>query len=101
MKSHSGMVYTVGGGTFLVKSTKQLVVSKSSTRAEVIAASDGCDELLSLMEFINFLTDREGKARLYQDNTNATTPNVYRLDLTNFGVSIERFGFQCPAYENE
>ncbi len=47
------------------------MVSKSSTEAEVIAASDGCNYLLSLMEFINFQTGREGKARLYQDNTNA------------------------------
>ncbi len=52
--SHSRMVYTTGGGTFLAKSTKPSVVSKSSTEAEVIAASDGCNDLLSLMEFINF-----------------------------------------------
>ncbi len=55
----------------MAKSTKQSVVSKSSTEAEVIAASDGCNDLLSLMEFINFQTGREGKARLYQDNTSA------------------------------
>jgi hypothetical protein len=71
MKSHSGMVYTAGGGTFLAKSTKQSVVSKSSTEAEVIAASDGCNDLLSLMEFINFQTGRQGKAVLFQDNTSA------------------------------
>ncbi len=71
MKSHSGMVYTAGGGTFLAKSTKQSVVSKSLTEAELIAASDGCNDLLSLMEVINFQTGREGKARLYQDNTSA------------------------------
>ncbi len=71
MKSHSGMVYTAGGGTFLAKSTKQSVVSKSSTEAEVIAASDGCNDLLSLMEFINFQTGRQGKAVLLQDNTSA------------------------------
>jgi hypothetical protein len=68
MKSQSGMVYTAGGGTFLAKSTKQSVVSKSSTEAEVIAASDGCNDLLSLMEFINFQTDREG---IYEDSTSA------------------------------
>jgi hypothetical protein len=71
MKSHSGMVYTAGGGTFLAKSTKQSVVSKSSTEAEVIAASDGCNDLLSLMEFINFQTGRQGKVVLFQDNTSA------------------------------
>jgi hypothetical protein len=71
MKSHSGMVYIVGGGTFLAKSTKQSVVSKSSTEAEVITASDGCNDLLSLMEFINFQTGKQGKAVLFQDNTSA------------------------------
>jgi hypothetical protein len=71
MKSHSGMVYTAGGSTFLAKSLKQWVVSKSSTEAEVIVASDGCNDVLSLMEFINFQAGREGKARPYQDNTSA------------------------------
>ncbi len=61
MKSHSGMVY-MGGGTFLAKSTKHSVVSESSTEADVIAASDGCNDLLSLTKFINFQTGREGKA---------------------------------------
>ncbi len=65
------MVYTAGGGTFLAKSTKQLVVSKSSTEAEVIATSDGCNDLLSLREFINFQTGLVEMERLYQDNISA------------------------------
>ncbi len=67
----SPAVYTFPECTFLAKSTKQSVVSKSSIEAEVIAASDGCNDLLSRMEFINFQTGREGKARLYQDSTSA------------------------------
>ncbi len=37
------------------------------------------DFLLSLMEFINFQTGREGKARLYQDNTSAIRRTVNHL----------------------
>ena len=40
MKSHSGVVISVGAGAVLAKSSKQRCVSKSSTEAELIAVSD-------------------------------------------------------------
>jgi hypothetical protein len=39
-KSHTGMAVTVGGGCIIAKSTKQKIVTKSSTEAELVALSD-------------------------------------------------------------
>jgi hypothetical protein len=41
---------------------------------------------LSLMEFINFQTGREGKARLYQDNATAIDYTKMENHLTKQGT---------------
>ena len=72
MKSHSGVVLTLGQGFFYVKSTKQKMVSKSSTEAELIAVSDHLGIVLWAKDFIYYLCNifnvNGMKTKLLQDN---------------------------------
>jgi hypothetical protein len=67
-KSHSGMAITLGKGVIAVKSTKQKIMSKSSTEAELIAASDMAGYALHLYAFLKELCFSECRLTLYQDN---------------------------------
>ena len=67
-KSHSGMLVTLGGGPVFVKSTKQQVVAKSSTEAELIALSDGASTVIWGREFLLAQGEPLGPAVIYQDN---------------------------------
>lgn len=70
-KSHSGFVLTLGKGALLVKSSKQHIVTKSSTEAEVVAASDMATDILNAQ---SFLMNQGYKMRvpiLLQDNQSA------------------------------
>jgi len=48
MKSHSGMMVTLGQGSLLTVSTKQKCVSKSSTEAELNAVTDMIGQAIEL-----------------------------------------------------
>ena len=51
-KSHSGMILTLEGGTILAKSSYQSILTKSSTEAEVVAASDCGTDLIAAEDFL-------------------------------------------------
>ena len=68
MKSHSGMVISLGEGAILAVSTKQKCVSKSSTEAELIAVTDLLPEAFHLRKIIEAITRKNVKIILYQDN---------------------------------
>jgi hypothetical protein len=70
-KSHSGLVISLGSGPIMVKSAKQKVVSKSSTEAELIAASDMCSQVLWNRNFLIHLGEDVPPAIVYQDNKSA------------------------------
>ena len=69
-KSHTGSCVVIGDvGAVHCKSSKQTIVSKSSTEAELIALSDSANQGLHLR---NFLLDQGydmGPVIIYQDNT--------------------------------
>jgi hypothetical protein len=70
-KSHTGVIATVGmnGGAAYTSSTKQKLVTKSSTEAELVAANDGTNQIIWMRNFImdiGFNIDKP--SILYQDN---------------------------------
>ena len=70
MKSHTGCVIQIGecGGPMYSKSVKQSIVSKSSTEAELIAASDMASQIIWLRNFMQAQGHEMGPAILFQDN---------------------------------
>jgi len=67
-KSHTGVFITLGSGPIYVQSSKQKLVSKSSTEAELIGVSDGLSQFLWVREFILYQGYNFGATTLYQDN---------------------------------
>jgi hypothetical protein len=67
-KSHSGMAVCVASGPLLVKSTKQKIVTKSSTEAELIALSDMSSNVIWIRDFLIAQGYTLPPARVYQDN---------------------------------
>jgi len=67
-KSHTGVCITLGGGFFYVSSTKQNLVSKSSTEAELIGVSDGLSQVLWVRNFLLSQGHNVGPAIVWQDN---------------------------------
>jgi hypothetical protein len=79
-KSHSGMFITTGLGPVLVKSTKQKIVTKSSTEAELVALSDLSSLGIWLKDFITAQGEKQVQVKVYQDNMST-------LSLINNGGS--------------
>jgi hypothetical protein len=67
-KSHTGVCMLLGKGAFYVQSSKQKIVSKSSTESELIAVSDGLSEVIWARNFLLNQGVRLGPAVVYQDN---------------------------------
>jgi hypothetical protein len=68
-KSHTGCAIVVGyGGPVYTKSTKQKIVTKSSTEAELVGMSDTASQAIYLRNFIIAQGYDIGPAILYQDN---------------------------------
>ena len=67
-KSHSGMCIALGEGPIYVKSSKQKIVTKSSTEAELVALSDGCSQVIWSREFLLNQGYKVDAATIYQDN---------------------------------
>ena len=68
-RSHTGCVIVLGGaGPVFVRSTKQKLVTKSSTEAELVALSDSASQALHLRNFVIAQGYDTGPAVIYQDN---------------------------------
>ena len=66
-RSHSGLSISLGLGSLLSKSTKQKIVTKSSTESELVCASDSISIAYYLRDFLNDL-GYHTVITLYQDN---------------------------------
>ena len=67
-KAHTGVCITIGSGFFYVSSTKQKLVSKSSTEAELIGPSDGLSQVIWVRNFLISQGYNVGPAVIWQDN---------------------------------
>lgn len=67
-KSHTGIVIFVGGALVFVSSSKQKLVTKSSSEAELVAASDATPEGIHTRELLLGQGYQVGPSTLYQDN---------------------------------
>ena len=67
-RSHSGLVIKLGGSTVLCKSSKQKIMSKDSTEAELVALSDMVMQVLKAYEFMQSQGYGKNPPVLYQDN---------------------------------
>jgi hypothetical protein len=68
-KSHTGVTISMGKGPIMSKSTKQKLVSKSSTEAELIALSDSASVVIWVRNFLTAQGYKMPPAEVYQDNT--------------------------------
>jgi hypothetical protein len=68
LKSHSGVMFSIGTGSIYVSSTKQSCVSKSSTEAELIAFTDYIGEAMSTRNILEDITRMPVKLIVHQDN---------------------------------
>jgi hypothetical protein len=68
MKSHSGLVLSLGCGPIDASSTKQKINTKSSAEAELIALSDKATRAIWCREFLTHQGHPPAPATLYQDN---------------------------------
>ena len=67
-RSHTGSCITLGKGAVHAKSTKQKLVSKSSTEAELVALSDEASQVLWTRNFLEQQGYAMQPARVFQDN---------------------------------
>jgi hypothetical protein len=67
-KGHTGIIITIGGGSIFVKSSKQKIVSKSSTESELIGLSDALSMIIWVRDFLTAQGYPMDAAVIYQDN---------------------------------
>jgi hypothetical protein len=68
-KSHTGTSIVIGEhGPAFVRSTKQPIVAKSSTEAELIATSDSANQVFHVRNFLIHQGHDQGPATILQDN---------------------------------
>jgi hypothetical protein len=67
-KSHTGSIISLGKGAIFAKSSKQKLVSKSSTEAELIGLSDSFTQAIWTRDFLVEQGYQVGPATIYQDN---------------------------------
>ena len=71
MRSHTGGVLSLGGGAIYSTSTKQKMVARSSTEAELIATHDLMPQIMWTQHFLKAQGLDVGTSTLYQDNKSA------------------------------
>jgi len=67
-KSHSGVVISLGCGAIYAKSSRQKLVTKSSTEAELVALANGLEEALALNMFLKHQGYDMPPIKVLQDN---------------------------------
>lgn len=72
-KGHTGTTIDIGAGAVFNKSSKQKLVSKSSTEAELVAVSDGLSQVLWTKNFLEEQGYKVSAATIYQDNKSTIT----------------------------
>jgi len=72
-KSHTGEMITLGGGAVFCRSSKQKLVTKSSTEAELVGLSDGLSHVLWTKNFLQSQGYANGPAIIHQDNKSTIT----------------------------
>ena len=70
-RSHTGIVISLGCGTVYAKSSKQKLVTKSSTEAELVALATGLEEVIWLRRFLQAQGHTLEPSIVYQDNLSA------------------------------
>lgn len=72
-KGHSGRIISLGklGGPIYLKSSKQKLVSHSSTEAELISFADAASDTLWIIKLLNFLGINCETTIFFQDNKSA------------------------------
>jgi hypothetical protein len=73
MRSHTGTTISLGKGTVFGKSTKQKLMSKSSTEAELIGLSDGFPQVIWTRNFLIEQGYDVPPGTIYQDNQSTIT----------------------------
>jgi hypothetical protein len=68
MKSHTGAVITLGKGAVRARSSKQRLVSKSSTESELIGLSDELSQVIWTRNFLMEQGYTQAPAEIHQDN---------------------------------
>jgi hypothetical protein len=69
MKSHTGAIFTMGKGAILSSSTKQKVVTRSSTESELVGVDDKISKVLWMKRFLEWQEFKVKTNIVYQDNT--------------------------------
>ena len=68
MRSHSGIIMTVGKGTAYSASSKQKLNTKSSTEAELVAIDNSMGQILWSRHFLAAEGEHVSTTTIYQDN---------------------------------
>ena len=67
-KSQTGIIVKIGQSTIISKSVKQNIVTKSSTEAELVAASESVSIAHSLKSLMDELQIKSNGIKIHQDN---------------------------------
>ena len=79
-KSLSALALTLGQGSILAKSSKQKLITKSSTEAELVAESDFASEAIYSTEFLLAQGEDIPPAIIHQDN-------MSKIAMIKYGIS--------------
>ena len=90
MRSHTGVMITMGKGSLYSKFSKQKLNTKSSTESELVAISDALPQLLWFQRFLSAQGYPELPAHIWEDNESTITL-AKRDDLAVKDLAISKF----------
>lgn len=101
-KSQSGIIIKIGNSTIYAKSSKQNIVTKSSTEAEIVSASDGYSILCFVRNWLQEKNIKINNINLFQDNINTIKllTNTNNISMRSKHINI-RYYFLKDKSENE
>ena len=101
-KSHSGIVISLGCGSIYSKSTKQKMVTKSSTEAELVAASNSIPVAFFIRDIIQSL-GYTTQIQLFQDNTSTIRliTNGESTSMRTKHINVKYFHLKEKVDNNE